>query len=265
MNVLCYLRRLALICIISILGTAVAFAYDFEADDIYYNITSEANLTVEITYKSIFSVLSYSGEVVIPDCVTYGDNTYSVTSIGDYAFCPCSDLTSVEIPNSVTSIGNLAFENCTALTSVEIPNSVTSIGWQAFKDCTSLTSVKIPNSVTSIRDHTFQKCISLTSVEIPNGVTNIGDWAFEDCSALTRVEIGNSVTSIGAWAFENCDFLEDVYILNMRPPKCDIFAFSKITQNNATFHVPAKAVKNYKKNFWWRKFANIVEYNGSEN
>lgn len=42
----------------------------------------------------------------------------SVTSIGDYAFCSCKDLTSVEIPNSVTSIGEYAFAFCYGLNSV---------------------------------------------------------------------------------------------------------------------------------------------------
>ena len=35
-----------------------------------------------------------------------------VTSIGDYAFCRCSGLTSVTIPSSMTNIGKGAFYKC---------------------------------------------------------------------------------------------------------------------------------------------------------
>ena len=65
----------------------------------------------------------------------------SVTSIGDYAFYGCDDLTSITIPNSVTSIGGYAFYGCTGLTSITIGNSVTSIGGRAFSGCTGLISI----------------------------------------------------------------------------------------------------------------------------
>ena len=55
-----------------------------------------------------------------------------VTSIGNYAFYNCINLTSVSIPSSVTTIRPVAFENCTSLTSVTIPSSVTSIGYETF-------------------------------------------------------------------------------------------------------------------------------------
>ena len=53
------------------------------------------------------------------------------------------------IPNSVTSIGLYAFCNCTALTSITIPKSVTSIESSAFYNCYGLTSI-YANAVTPI-------------------------------------------------------------------------------------------------------------------
>ena len=70
------------------------------------------------------------------------------------------------IPNGVTSIGNYAFNRCINLTSITIPNSVTSIGNYAFQDCDGLTSITIPNSVTSIGDYAFYLGLGLTSVTI---------------------------------------------------------------------------------------------------
>ena len=65
----------------------------------------------------------------------------TVTSIGDYAFEACSELTSVTIPDSVTNIESSAFYGCSGLTSVTIPDSVTSIGEEAFAWCSGLTSM----------------------------------------------------------------------------------------------------------------------------
>ena len=171
----------------------------------------------------------------------------SVTSIGNYAFYDCSDLTSITIPNSVTSIGYSAFSGCSGLTSITIPNSVTSIGEWAFLNCSGLTSVTIPNSVTSIDFGAFSGCSGLASITveegntkydsrdncnaiidsntnelingckntiIPNTVTSIGRRAFSGCSGLASVTIPNSVTSIGDMSFGGCSGLTSVTIPN---------------------------------------------------
>ena len=104
-----------------LLCATAATAHDFEVGGIYYNITDAKNKTVMVTYGGEYYdeySNEYTGNVVIPESVTYNGATYSVTSIGDGAFSGCSGLTSITIPNSVTSIGNGAFYNCTGLTSI---------------------------------------------------------------------------------------------------------------------------------------------------
>ena len=152
----------------------------------------------------------------VPARVLEGIGTLSiqdgVDDIGDYAFCGCSELTSVTIPSSVTSIGEGAFSYCTNLMGVTIGNSVTSIGERAFYNCIGLTSVTIPDSVLNIWNYAFYNCRGLTSVTIGNGVTSIGFSAFRDCRGLERVTTPDSVTRIGVYAFTNCQNLKKVFV-----------------------------------------------------
>ena len=180
-----------------------AYITDVEA---WLNI-SFGNVYASPNYYGELHILDEEGnevtEVVIPD---------SVTSIGEWAFKYCYNLTSITIPDSVTSIGDSAFYDCTGLTSITIPNSVTSIGEWAFNGCTGLTSVTIGNSVTSIGNYAFRDCTGLNSVTIPDSVTSIGEDAFQNCTGLTSITIPNSVTSIGNYAFYNCTSLVDITI-----------------------------------------------------
>ena len=136
------------------------------------------------------------------------------TSIGNYAFHYCTNLTNITIPNSVTSIGDDAFYICTNLINITIPNSVTSIGYRAFYLCKSLTNITIPDGVISIKNQTFYCCESLTRLIIPSSVISIGDYAFHYCTNLTNITIPNSVTSIGDNAFYGCENLINITIPN---------------------------------------------------
>ena len=156
-----------------------------------------------------------------------------VTSIGDYAFRDCSNMTSVTIPKGVKSIGSRAFYNCSRLTSVTIPDSVTSIGSYAFGACNNIKEVHItdiaawckisfwhetnssnPSNPFAYAYNLYLNGTLVADLVIPNSVTSIRPYAFYGCSSLTSVTIPNSVTSIGDRTFEGCSSLTSVTIPN---------------------------------------------------
>lgn len=122
---------------------------DVDSKNTYYH--SVNNCLIETASKKLITGRKNS---IIPD-------DGSVTSIGNYAFCACKELTSITIPSNVTSIGDCAFSSCEELTIITIPNSVTSMGDYAFIDCKELTGITIPSSVTSIGKGTFSWCTKL--------------------------------------------------------------------------------------------------------
>ncbi|MBO5223249.1 MAG: leucine-rich repeat protein, partial [Clostridia bacterium] len=226
------------------------------SNDLTYIFVAEQNVKANFAVKEEMSNFIFSSTTKTCSITGIKDKTVtsieipdSVTSIGNYAFENCDNLTIIEIPDSVTSIGNSAFENCSSLTSVVIGDSVTSIGRSAFENCSSLTSITIPfvgatkdgtsnthfgyifgassysynsNYVptslkivkitggTSIGSYAFSGCSSITSVVIGDSVTSIGSYTFYDCSSLTSVEIPASVTSIGSYTFYDCSSLTSV-------------------------------------------------------
>ena len=209
----------------------------------WLNITFGNSVANPLYYAhNLYSNGTLVTDLIIPD---------SVTSIGEYAFYGCSELTSITIPESVTSIGDYAFSGCSGLTSITIPfvggkadgsgkthfgyifgassysynddyvpaslkeviiTGGTSIGSSAFSGCSGLTSVIIPDNVTSIGESAFSGCSGLTSITIPDNVTSIGSYAFVSCIELTSITIPDSVMSIGSYAFYGCSELTSITI-----------------------------------------------------
>ncbi len=222
---------LTAIALLAAIPPAIArdFTYEYAGQTLTYTVLSEEDKTCETKQgANNYSGNYVRGEVIIPECVFDGADTYTVTTIGENSFYYQTGLTSVKIPNTVITIGSNAFYRCEDLTSIEIPSSVTIIGDKAFTSCTGLTSIEIHNSVTTIGSFAFWNCKALTSIEIPSSVTTIGERAFAECYGLTSIEIPSSVTSIGSSAFQSCTSLSSV-IYN-----CDV------TGNNLFLNSPVR-------------------------
>ena len=130
-------------------------AQTFEIDGIHYKITDKEEKVAEVSsaYPS-----KYSGDIIIPENVSYNNVTYTVKFI-NYTFTENKEITSITLPSSIECINNRAFENCINLKQITLPDGIKKIETQAFYGCTSLTSIRIPKSVVSIVGDAFCLCI----------------------------------------------------------------------------------------------------------
>ena len=84
------------------------YVYGVEIDGINYYFSGDEATVIS---WPLDGGKTYSGDLIIPESVTYMGVEYRVTVIGSGAFDGCSELTAVTIPNSVTTIEYVAFRN----------------------------------------------------------------------------------------------------------------------------------------------------------
>lgn len=191
--------------LLAMLAVNTSIAYDFKVNGIYYLVNgSEATVTAPTPYYIHSN--DYTGDVVIPETVTYQGVTYPVTAIGEYAFYWCAELTSIHIPKSIKRVeGSMCFYSCPSLSVVEIESLES---W-----------CNIDFEVSNGYDFSYSNPLSyahdlyingekLTELVIPSSVTRIGTSAFCHLTSVSRLEIPSSVTSIGKAAFARCDSID---------------------------------------------------------
>lgn len=219
------LKLLITRCLLTCLAALTSFAataYDFEEGGIYYNITSETDKTVSVTYLNMeLSDENYfiynnadgacSGDITVPTEVANNGTTYKVTAVGNHAFDNCTGLKSIVLSEGITTLENNAF-SASSLTSVTLPNSLSTMGKNVFIDCKKLSEINIPEGIKEIPDNAFAGCTSLVDITLPESVTRIGISAFHGCSKLKSIEIPDGLTEIASFAFAQCKSLESIYI-----------------------------------------------------
>lgn len=186
-------RFLALIMLFVSTLTAAAFDYG----DFSYNITSNADRTVELAGTVNKSITTAN----IPSTVSYGGTQYRVTNIHNDAFKSCYSLTTVSIPNSVTSCGTSVFRSPYRLTQINVatdnPNFSSVGGVLCDKAGQKLLffpqgrtgDYTTPSGITSIEEYAFYSS-DLTSVTLSSSVANIDSEAFI-YSSLTRINVAS--------------------------------------------------------------------------
>ena len=208
-------------------------------------VTINSNAIVSKTYTDNNNLKNIFGSQVTE--FVLGDN---VTTIGDYAFCYYTNLTTITIPSNIISIGSKAFYNCSKVKEYSFEKATPpTFGAQVFNGSScpiyvptaaAITDYKQANNMSSYASRIQVKAIVVDGVKYQlqedgtcivlandysgdvvirgsidyNGVdatvTTISGDAFKNCTDLTSVVILDGVTSIGAYAFKDCSSLETV-------------------------------------------------------
>lgn len=203
------------------------------------NSKDDQGLTYTLNADHTATVANYDnhtpdGVIDIPDTVKKDNIDYTVTAIGNNAFChsyTSTNVSSVFIPATVTSIGNGAFSYCRFLatvtfaegsqlksigasaffgseyehpifTEIKIPDSVETIGSRAFYWCRNLKKITLPSALKTLSLNTFTYCTSLSDVYLPASLTDIGSNIFFQCSSLTNIYYAGSLAQ---WSQINVD------------------------------------------------------------
>ncbi|MBR6846983.1 MAG: leucine-rich repeat domain-containing protein [Bacteroidales bacterium] len=217
---------------------------EFTVGDLIYRVNDDQ---VSVTVIGHVNGYEATGDLIIPESVSYEGHNYTVTTIGESAFLYCFYLTNLSIPNTVTTIEASAFAYCQGFTGdLVIPNSVTTVGYGAFQICPGFDGdLIIGSSVTEIGDYAFNSCDGMTGIlHIPSNVQSLGGNSFgycafsgivvdpensvydsrNDCNAIIETStnelltgckntvIPNTVTSIGYCAFRGVQGLTSIEI-----------------------------------------------------
>ena len=83
------------------LNANAAVGDTFTLNDLTYTVLTEDAASSTVSIKAANT--SISGAVVIPETVSNGGITYTVTAFASRAFRTCEEITSVSVPNTLTN------------------------------------------------------------------------------------------------------------------------------------------------------------------
>jgi len=147
--------------------------------------------------------------------------------------CPEDFHGKYNIPHGVEIIAHSAFCNCTELIEVSIPETVGLIDTCAFSGCSNLCRLEILNTGPTYQD-AFEGCEALTSIIIgehwlgehlsdyfghqvktyivKEGVTKITKDSFLHAAMAEYIQLPHSITALELGAFAGCDYLKKLIV-----------------------------------------------------
>lgn len=172
-----------------------------------------------------------------------GDDTNSITRLGELCFSGCVNTRRIDISKNVTSIGDRAFEGCRNLCEIHFKNDLTppTIGNNIFKDIHNDFKIFVPqerleefkNAWTQYAEHIYPRAgkneiIFYGDLDDKTGafyqgsgqyniIKNVQNSTlptsyFKEQAGLLKVILGDGITKIEKEAFCGCNNLEYVYL-----------------------------------------------------
>ncbi|MBP2691171.1 MAG: leucine-rich repeat domain-containing protein [Muribaculaceae bacterium] len=209
-----------------------------------------------------------------------------VITIGKSAFCYCDMLRQFDF-SSVKYLDYDSFAECYNLEEAIIPNLESLVNekntlGRTFIRCRSLKNIYLGEKIEEIPSYTFYGCRGLTTVKIPLSVRSIGEWAFGDCQ-MSSLEIPEGIEKLNkpiysGYGLETLTLPSSLKTLKIQEGMDGtIFGSSHRLKDftckstiplsetgldnsglgNATLHVPAFAINNYKNSEVWNSFGSI--------
>lgn len=204
------------------------------------------------------------------------------------AFCNCTSLSEITLPDSIITLSGGAFVNCDGLTQINIPsslenttysyydmedgcvfggcdnlktvvwgNGVSKLPVNLFRNVGGLKEITIPGTIKTISSGAFENCKNLENVIIAEGVNVIGSSAFIDCISLNNVDIPNSVTEVNSNAFTRCSSLEYIHLPDSITKMGDGLFIG--CTNLKTVNIPSSRVNLMKNTFYDCKSLESIE------
>lgn len=160
-----------------------------------------------------------------------------ITTISQYMFSGCNNLTTITIPKSVTTIDIEAFSSCKALSSIHFAtdengySSITKLGNKAFSS-TALTSFTFPtrtgNAALTLGTNIFGSCKELKTVTLSPSVKAV-EGLFAGCASITTINTEGTDFAVDPTGQILCNKNLTSYLYAFRPITGEFTIGDKIT------------------------------------
>ena len=217
--------------VLSVSTFARTLKCDFIVDNLCYEILSEEEHTVGVSYDFHGDYIPelkekrLEGNLIIPDAVEFEGQKYIVTAISEEGFMS-QLLTSVSLPKNLKSIrkkaffqcglkevvfrgttieyiGGSAFFGCDKIEIMSLPRILNEVGSLAFNDCKKWKTNIIINKNCTYGNGAFKFCMGIGSVFVEDGVTTLSIELFSACTNIKEISLPETLLSIGYQAFRS--------------------------------------------------------------